>query len=108
MRKNTSPEAIAAELGERLRQARLNANLTQSAVAQRAGINRKAVVNAEKGKGQLISFVAILTALDLANQLNTFLPEQPLSPLQLARLQGAKRQRASGNNKVDAGEPMEW
>lgn len=108
MKANLSPEALAEELGSRLKQVRLNANLTQEAVAERAGINRKAIVNAEKGRGLLTSFVAVLSALGEAEQLDAFLPPQALSPLQLAKLQGEKRQRASGNKATEKEEPMEW
>ena len=42
--------AIAGELGARIKTARLNANLTQKALAKKAGISLKAVTNGEKGK----------------------------------------------------------
>lgn len=87
--------ALAEELGERLKQARLNRDLTQAEVALRAGVARKTVLNAEKGKAQLDVFIALLMALDLTGQLELFLPKQQLSPLQLAKLQGKQRQRAS-------------
>lgn len=91
-----SPAAIAETLGQRLKQARLNRDLTQQEVAERAGLGRKAVLNAEKGKTQLEVLIAILQALDLTAQLDNFLPPQPPSPIQLAKLQGKQRQRASG------------
>ena len=91
-----SPAAVAELLGQRLKQARLNLDLTQLEVAERAGVGRKAVLNAEKGKVQLEALVAILQALELTAQLDHFLPPQPPSPIQLAKLQGKKRQRASG------------
>ena len=90
-----SPSAIAKELGQRLKQARLNIDLTQVEVAEQAGVTRKAVLNAEKGKVQLEVLVAIMGALKLTEQLNHFLPAQEISPIQLAKLQGRKRQRAS-------------
>ena len=93
--RNMSPAAIAEELGNRLKQARLNADLTQAEVASRTGLNRKTVLYAEKGKVQLQKFVAILASLDMADQLNIFLPAQEISPLQLAKLKGRERQRAS-------------
>lgn len=95
-----SPRQQAARIGQRLKQARLNANLTQSAVAARAGVSRKAVQGAEAGRVQLETLLAILQALALSDQLDRFLPEPPPSPLQLARLHGQRRQRASG------GEPL--
>ncbi|PWC17615.1 transcriptional regulator [Brenneria roseae subsp. roseae] len=97
---NKSPAAIAEELGERLKQARLNSNLTQSEVADLAGLSRKAVLNAEKGKVQLEALIAIMAALNLTERLDNFLPPQDISPIQLARLQGKQRQRASGQRKT--------
>ncbi len=90
-----TPAAITEELGSRLRQARLNADLTQAEVASRVGLSRRTVLNAEKGRVQLESFVAILASMDMVNQLDVFLPVQEISPIQLARLQGQSRQRAS-------------
>jgi transcriptional regulator with XRE-family HTH domain len=92
----TSPASAAATLGQRLKQTRLNRNLTQDELAAKAGLSRQAVVNAEAGKAQLQNFVALLCALQLAEQLNNFLPEPPLSPIQLARLQGRQRKHATG------------
>lgn len=92
---NMSPKAIAEELGDRLRNARLNADQTQADVASRAGLSRPTVVAAEQGRVQLENLVAILVALGLVNQLDAFLPVQRISPLQLAKLKGRERQRAS-------------
>ncbi len=106
-RANT-PAAIAEELGERLKQARLNRDMTQSEVAERAGVSRLAVLNAEKGNARLKVLIAILSVLDLAGQLDLFLPSQDVSPIQLARLKGKARQRASGQRGTRTGEPSEW
>ncbi|WJV63398.1 helix-turn-helix transcriptional regulator [Pectobacteriaceae bacterium CE70] len=103
-----SASSIAEELGERLKQARLNNDLTQAEVAERAGITRKSVLNAEKGRVQLDVFVAIMAALNLTEQLERFLPKQQISPLQLSRLQGKKRQRASGQRKSNEEDVPEW
>ena len=91
-----SPAALSELLGERLKLARLNQDLTQAQVAEQAGVSRKVVINAEKGKASLEVFVAVLQALNQVSQLDQFLPPQTLSPLQLAKLQGKRRQRASG------------
>ncbi len=98
-----SPVAIAKELGSRLKQARLNANLAQAEVAARTGLNRRTIINAEKGKVQLENFVAILASLDMTDHLNIFLPVQEISPLQLAKLKGQERQRASKSKNKKAG-----
>ncbi len=105
---HSSPAAISEDLGERLKQARLNEDLTQAKVAELAGVTRKAVLNAEKGKVQLEVFVAIMQALNLTDQLNMFLPKQDISPIQLSKLQGKKRQRASGQRKNESEGDPEW
>ena len=96
-----TPHAIATELGDRIRIARLNADLTQKALAEKAGISIKAVINSEKGKSTLESIIAILVALEITEQLNSFIPKQEISPVQLAKLQGKKRKRATRNKKPD-------
>lgn len=98
---NMSSAAITEELGNRLRQARLNANITQSELASRTGLNRRTILNAEKGKVQLENMVAILAALGVTEQINLFLPIQEISPLQLVRLKTRKRQRASCPKKTE-------
>ncbi|WP_024873397.1 helix-turn-helix transcriptional regulator [Tolumonas lignilytica] len=103
-----SATAIAEELGERLKQARLNHDLTQAEVAEIVGVTRKTILNAEKGKVPLDIFVAIMVALDLTAQLDLFLPKQEISPLQLAKLQGKKRQRASRQRKHNDEDTPEW
>jgi putative transcriptional regulator len=100
--------ALAQEIGERLKQARLNRDFTQSEVASLAGVARKTVLNAEKGKAQLDIFIAIMIALDLTEHLDRFLPRQEISPVQLARLQGKKRQRASGQRRNSDEDQSEW
>ncbi|NHB89657.1 helix-turn-helix transcriptional regulator [Photorhabdus tasmaniensis] len=103
-----SASAMAVELGERLKQARLNNDLTQAEIAELVGVTRKTVLNAEKGKVQLEIFVAIMAALNLTEQLELFLPKQNISPIQLAKLQGKKRQRASKNRKNSEEDTPEW
>nr|WP_274612331.1 helix-turn-helix domain-containing protein [Vibrio vulnificus] len=91
-----------------MKQARLNRDLTQSEVAEIAGIARKTVLNAEKGKVQPDIMIAILLALDLTEQIDLFIPKQEISPIQLAKLQGKKRQRASGQRINKDEETPEW
>ena len=92
MRFRTAPvEAILAELGQRLKQARLNKNLTQEDVAKKSrGGAARTVVEAEKGHARLETFVAILQVLGVAEQLENFLPEQDLSPLEILKTQREK------------------
>jgi putative transcriptional regulator len=94
-----TPHAIAVELGNRIKTARLNADLTQKELAEKAGLSLKAVTNSEKGTSTLESIIAILVALELTEQLNSFIPKSEVSPVQLAKLQGKERKRATGTSK---------
>jgi putative transcriptional regulator len=86
---------VAEELGSRIRTARLNANLSQAELAKKTGLSIKAIVNTEKGKSQLETVITVLQGLNLAGQLDLLIPNQEISPLQLAKLKGRQRQRAS-------------
>jgi len=105
-----TPHAIAGELGDRVKTARLNANLTQKALAKKAGVSLKAVTNGEKGRSTLESMVAILMALEITEQLNLFIPKQEISPVQLVELQGKKRKRASSSakNNIQSKRVSKW
>lgn len=82
-------------LGNRLKQARLHAEFSQQEIADRIGKSRTAIEGAEKGKCNLATFVEILVALGIDNQLDNFLPEPPPSPVLLAKAKGKQRQRVS-------------
>lgn len=105
--KNCSPLVYAEKIGARLKQARLNQNLAQSELAKFIGVSRKTIIAAEKGHTQLEMFIAIMMALNLTEQLDLFLPPQPISPIQLMKLQGKKRQRASKQYIGNKGEELE-
>ncbi len=90
-------QAIRQELGKRLKSERLNQNITQAVLAERAGISRRTLVGAESGKPFTIdTFLSILRELGHLAQIDLFLPEPELSPIQLSKLKGKKRQKASG------------
>lgn len=98
-----SDTAILKQLGEFIKQTRLQQNKTQETVANAAGINRSTLVQIEKGGGgTMLSFVQILRALEQLNLLQHFEAKQQISPLQLAKLQQQQRKRSSGktNNNI--------
>ena len=92
-----SNEAIRQELGKRLQSERLNRNITQAALAEKAGIARRTLVGAERGESFTIdTLISILRELGCLSQLDLFLPEPEISPVQLSKLNGKKRKKASG------------
>jgi len=90
-------QAVLKEIGVRTRRERLNQNLTQETLAQRAGVSRRVILDLEGGKGcGLSSLIEILRALRKLDQLDAFIPDPGISPIQLAKLRGHERRRASG------------
>ena len=89
-------QAVLEELGQRLRQRRLDSNLSQAEVAERAGLDRTTIGQLERdGRASLLTMVQVLRALGALDELDAFLPPLGPSPLELARRQGRQRQRAS-------------
>ena len=94
---NMGNEAIRKELGKRLQRERLNQNITQEQLSERAGISRRTLVATEKGEGTTLeTLIRLLRGLNRLGNLDQFLPEPPISPIQLAKLKGKVRQKASG------------
>lgn len=95
-----SDTAILTEIGHRLRDIRLYKNYTQSDIATRAGVNVTTVGKAERGDAvSMMNFIAILRALKLLDNLEMLVPQQSVSPMELLKLQGKKRTRASKPRK---------
>lgn len=91
-----SDRAILKEIGRRLKRKRLGKNLSQQKLADLAGINRTTVRDIEQGSPfGVLTLVEILRALDALDELNSFLPDPGISPLQLAKMKGKERRRAS-------------
>tara|TARA_R110002096_G_scaffold188467_2_gene368373 strand:- start:8924 stop:9250 length:327 start_codon:yes stop_codon:yes gene_type:complete len=88
--------AIEAEIGSRLKALRLRRNITQQALADATGLSVTAIKGIEGGGGRLATLIAVLRALGALDQLENFIPEVTISPLQLARRKGIARQRATG------------
>lgn len=102
-------KAIGAEIGVRLKALRLRRNLTQQQIADATAISLNSVKALEAGKGKLSFLIAVLRELEALDDLNQFLPAPKVSPLELAKQQGKKRQRASGTDgKKESGETSEW
>ncbi len=102
-------EAILSLLGQRLRQARLGANLTQQALASQVGVSLKTVRNAEDGQNiSLETLILLLRGVGRLNDLEYLLADAGPSPVELARRLGQRRQRASGRRGSGKGAADTW
>ena len=104
-----SVDKVLSVLGERLRHARLDSNLTQQALATDVGVSLKTVRNAEDGQNiSLETLVLLLQGLHRIDELESFLIEDGPSPVELAERQGQRRQRATGKRATDKSPSGDW
>lgn len=95
-------DAVLAELGERLQRTRLELDVTQQQLADRAGVGRRTVVAAESGRAvSVVALLRILRGLGLAANLEALVPEPRPHPLSRTARQQV-RQRASGRGAQPA------
>ena len=103
-------DAVLKELGRRLGRRRLALQITQAKLADQAGVSKRTVERIEAGSAaQTLSLIRILRALDLLQGLDQLIPETGPRPLDLLKLKGKERKRASSHRAADpSGEPWSW
>lgn len=104
--RNLTDAALLKLIGQRLMQLRLAKNLTQQQLAEQAGLGLRTVQRLELGAvaTQLSGFARVCRVLGLVERFDLLIPEVAPSPLEQLKLQGRKRQRASGRRQA-AGKP---
>ncbi|MFM9826115.1 helix-turn-helix domain-containing protein [Flavobacterium sp.] len=103
-----SDTAIVSKIGEFIKNERLNSNKTQAQLADEAGINRWTISQIENGEAiTMISLIQIMRALNILHLLEIFSIKQEISPIELAKLNQKKRQRAR-NNDNDNTKQSDW
>ena len=97
-------DAVLRLIGERLAQVRLARNLTQAQLAEQAGLGLRTVQRLELGAAAtlLSGFIRVCRVLDLLERVESFLPEPTPSPMAQLKLQGHRRQRATGRKQRKA------
>ena len=95
-----SDEAILRQLGQRLARCRLNLGLTQAVLAEQAGVSKRTVERVESGGStQMSTMIRIMRVLGLLEALDGAIPEVAPRPLDLLRMKGKQRQRASSKTR---------
>jgi transcriptional regulator with XRE-family HTH domain len=90
---------LEAELGSKLRHLRLDRNLDQATLAQRAGVGLNSVKRLELGQGSTTrTLISVLRALGREEWLNMVAPVATINPLTMPRT-AKPRQRAAGRRK---------
>lgn len=103
-----SNEAIARELGLRIRRARLDSMLSQEDLARRAGVTKRTISNIEHGTDTTLStLTSILRALNMLSRMELLIEPDEVRPSELfAQQNRPKRQRVS--KKVPADTTWKW
>jgi len=86
--------AIIQEIGKRLKEYRFKKKFTQQELAERAGISVFTITQIERGKPVSIAMlIPVFRALRLLDNLEMFLPEIEISPVEILKLKGKQPKR---------------
>ena len=88
---------ILVDLGSKLKQHRLNQNITAKALAEKSGVSSRTITGFERGEKNIsiLNLIEILRALGLIDNLSEIIPELPkISPLEMMEMEKKKRKRA--------------
>ena len=103
-----SDNALTETIGAFVKFHRLNQNKTQKEVSYAAGISRSTLSLLERGETVMLSTVIkVLRVLDLLYIMDVFKIQEQISPIELAKLEQQKRQRASNKKTSDKPE-SDW
>jgi transcriptional regulator with XRE-family HTH domain len=107
---NMSDLAIATELVTCLRKIRLQQNLTQEQLAEKAGLSRSAISEMENGKTatSFLTIIQLLKALQQLYLLDNWQIAGQINPIQITHLTGVKRLRAAKTARKPSKEESEW
>ena len=89
-------ETALKELGTRLTSLRIERGWTQAALAEKSGIAKRTLERFESGGSiQLGTLIKLLRPLELIKPLNSLIPEPGVRPMELLKMGGSRRKRAS-------------
>lgn len=95
-----SDGALAEHIGAFISHCRLEQNKTQEALANASGVSRSTLSLLERGGTvTLTTLIQVLRALDQLQIMEAFAVKETVSPLALAKIEKAKRKRASKNGR---------
>lgn len=88
-------EQIEKFLYGQLKRIRLSRNFTQTQLAQKSGVAFRTVKRLEGGQSvSLNTFIRVMMALDLEQNLETLLPDPAIRPIERVNTGGSERKRA--------------
>jgi len=102
-------DEMLKEVGARIKRCRLAAPLTQGALARKAGVSPRTIVNIEAGKGATLdSIISVLRVLSLAGNVEALVPDQGVRPSDLAKLKKERRRAPRNSEKSSNYQESSW
>jgi transcriptional regulator with XRE-family HTH domain len=91
-----SDKAVLEEIGHRLSRLRIERGVTQAKLATESGVSKRTVERIEAGEStQSSTLIRVMRALDILDSLYAAIPSSGPRPMDLLKLHGKERQRAS-------------
>lgn len=103
----SSNEEFLREFGKRIRETRINMDMTQNEAAKKAGVTSKTISRIENGEDLAVStMLNVLRALDLVQNIDALIPEPIARPsVLIANEQERHRVRKKASQK---GSSRQW
>ena len=98
---DTEYTAVLTQLGHSLAERRIGMGLTQAELARRTGIGKRTVERIETGNScQTTALIRIFQVLKLQEDLLRIIPQSGPHPMDLLRMKGKERKRASSKTRT--------
>jgi transcriptional regulator with XRE-family HTH domain len=103
-------EQVLKEVGRRLTRCRLDRQFSQAQLGEQSGLSKRTIERLEAGESsQFLSLIRVMRVLKLLDGLELLIPDAGPSPLDLLKLKGKTRKRASSpRRKNTPGSPWRW
>lgn len=102
-------KGIERDLCRKLEAIRLLKNISQASLAERAGVSRRTISRLENGQGvSLDTFIRVMLALNLADQLAALLPNPEIRPIERANRKHQRKNASSPRKPKPPGKKWEW
>lgn len=103
----SSNEEMMRELGNRIRETRIDMGMTQNETARKAGVTAKTIGRIENGEDLTVStLLSVLRALGLAQNVDALVPEVVIRPSVL--MAGAKKKQRVGKAVSREAKTRQW
>jgi transcriptional regulator with XRE-family HTH domain len=102
-------EQIEDYLDKQLLNIRLTRNITQIQLAKASNVAFNTIRRLENGQNiSLDTFIRILIAFGLQNNLKTLLPDITIRPIERVKIRGVERKRARPSKQINENSTWSW